>query len=221
MQFLPLTLRLPVYNSALGANTLPYCRPKVYVERYPRTYSQCSLLRVRPANQIQIGARHTFIGLWPSTKPFEAKLGCSAKLGVQSINDTWGYSRGYPTCCSRRPPNQCGCPIPGGGRKIVPPTTCRPGPIPPNPCVPVHHHGKDTWKRYKYIFFLFCLPLIIIQAMRALSHEMPHKGECRDYEYMRLRSKRFPWGQGEKSLFHNDHTNHLPGECVPPPLDCD
>ncbi|XP_059049426.1 uncharacterized protein LOC131844531 [Achroia grisella] len=133
-------------------------------------------------------------------------------------------SRRYSMCCPPRPPpGQCGCPsqVPGGGRGIVPPANCRPGPIAANPCMPQHYHGKDTWKKYKYIALFVCLPLIIVQGLRVLNNEPHQKDVCRDYEYMRIRTKRFPWGTGEKTFFHNDLVNHLPGDCEPPPLDCD
>lgn len=34
--------------------------------------------------------------------------------------------------------------------------------------------------------------------------------EFRKYPYMRIRHKRFPWGDGDKSLFHNPRVNALP-----------
>lgn len=132
-------------------------------------------------------------------------------------------SRCYSMCCpSGGKPSGCQPPIPGGGRKIVPPVTCRQGVnIPRNPCMPVYHHGKDTWKKFMYITLFISLPLIVIQTFRSLGEHPPHKTECRDYEYMRRRTKRFPWRDGAESLFHNPDVNYLPGECVPPLLDCD
>ncbi|XP_049887311.1 uncharacterized protein LOC126381843 [Pectinophora gossypiella] len=133
-------------------------------------------------------------------------------------------TRHYALCCPPRlPPGTCGCPslVPGGGRRIVPPADCRPGPIPYNPCRPIFHEGHDTYKTYKYIFFFFCVPLIITQMFRALSHSPPHKEPCRDYEYMRIRTKKYPWRDGNQTLFHNDHVNNLPEDCEPPLLDCD
>lgn len=146
-------------------------------------------------------------------------------LKIRNLRSLNNGFRHYSRCCPPQPPRgQCGCPppVPGAGRRIVPPADCRPGRVPPNPCMPKFHEGKNTWKKYRNIVFFISFPLIIAQAFHAFGHEVPPKGECRDYEYMRRRTKRFPWGKrGIKSLFHNDHTNHLPGECVPPPLDCD
>lgn len=133
--------------------------------------------------------------------------------------------RSYSLCCPpRKPTDQCGCPptVPGAGTEIKPPPECCcPCKIPPNPCCPLYHHGENTWKKYKYFALLVCFPLILFQSFNVSGHAPPCKGECRDYEYMRIRSKKFPWRDGVKSLFHNDRVNHLPGECVPPPLDCD
>uniref|UniRef100_A0A2A4JQ15 Uncharacterized protein n=1 Tax=Heliothis virescens TaxID=7102 RepID=A0A2A4JQ15_HELVI len=124
-------------------------------------------------------------------------------------------------CCAPRPP-RCGCPpSPGTVKRMAPPADCRPGPVPPNPCVP-KFPGKNVWRRYRNIVVFICFPLIIFQAFASLGHQTPSKTECREYEYMLRRTKRFPWGRrGIKSLFHNPRCNYLPGECGPPALDCD
>ncbi|CAF4784142.1 unnamed protein product [Pieris macdunnoughi] len=138
------------------------------------------------------------------------------------------FARKYSLCCPPRGPSkpgcQCGCPtcpMPGQGPKITPNPCCRPSIIPPNPCVPRFHHEKDSWKKYKFLTFFVGFPLIIIQGFICYNHTLPEKGECRDYEYMRIRNKKYPWRDGVQSFFHNDHVNHVPGECTPPPLDCD
>lgn len=92
--------------------------------------------------------------------------------------------------------------------------------VPPNPCAP-QPRGHDTWKSYKYFSLFVSLPVILAASLKVSKHKPDPKGECREYEYMLRRTKRFPWGNGAKSLFHNDHVNHLPGECRPPPIDCD
>lgn len=106
------------------------------------------------------------------------------------------------------------------GRRIVPPPECRPGPVPPNPCCP-QYPKKGIFKLYRSLFFFVCVPVIILQLLNVLSHEPCPKIPCRDYEYMRIRSKRFPWGEGVESFFHNEEVNHLPGECEPPPMICE
>jgi len=40
-------------------------------------------------------------------------------------------------------------------------------------------------------------------------HDKPRQ-EFVKYDYLRRREKRFPWGEGQKSLFHNPHVNPLP-----------
>merc|ERR1712136_545067 len=51
-----------------------------------------------------------------------------------------------------------------------------------------------------------CMLNVYLGAMQEEVHQVPFV----PYEHMRLRSKRFPWGEGQKSLFHNPHVNALP-----------
>lgn len=76
-----------------------------------------------------------------------------------------------------------------------------------------HHSQADaeaSQKLWKRISLYVAFPLIIIGSIdniRKLEHDRP---EFVPYEYMRIRTKRFPWGDGNHSLFHNPHTNPLP-----------
>lgn len=89
-------------------------------------------------------------------------------------------------------------------------------PIPYNPCCPgPGHKGHGGYQKYKVAFFTI-LPIIAIYTLYVMGGDEPHKKPCREYEFMRRRTKRFPWGDGNKSLYHNDHANNLPEECEPP-----
>jgi len=73
-------------------------------------------------------------------------------------------------------------------------------------------------KTWKMLTFLVGGPAIIFGHYMAFRpHFAPYPGEDPHarpdfvaYDYLRLRSKAFPWGDGNHTLFHNDHSNALP-----------
>lgn len=71
-----------------------------------------------------------------------------------------------------------------------------------------------SYKVYKSTFFLVALPTIL--ALTVFNYLRSKNEECDDrepfvkYEYLRRRTKRFPWGDGSKSFFHNPKVNPLP-----------
>ncbi|XP_023952728.1 cytochrome c oxidase subunit 6A1, mitochondrial [Bicyclus anynana] len=73
-------------------------------------------------------------------------------------------------------------------------------------------HGGG-WKLWKRLSIFVAGPAIGLGMVNAyLAHqEAPHeRPEFIAYDYLRIRTKRFPWGDGQKSLFHNPHVNPLP-----------
>lgn len=71
--------------------------------------------------------------------------------------------------------------------------------------------GHLLWKR---LTFFVALPAVGLGMLNAyLGHQEDHdkpRPEFVKYDYLRVRTKRFPWGDGNKSLFHNPHVNALP-----------
>jgi len=73
-------------------------------------------------------------------------------------------------------------------------------------------HSDAGWKMWKNGFFFVAVPVIILGHINAFAfgdHE--ERPEYIDYDHLRIRSKKFPWGDGNHSLFHNSHTNAIPG----------
>ncbi|KAK2898810.1 hypothetical protein QQF64_031868 [Cirrhinus molitorella] len=74
-------------------------------------------------------------------------------------------------------------------------------------------HGEQAAKTWKILSFVVALPGVAVCMLNTYlriqqhSHEQP---EFVPYSHLRIRSKRFPWGDGNKSLFHNSHVNALP-----------
>nr|CAH0101832.1 unnamed protein product [Daphnia galeata] len=74
---------------------------------------------------------------------------------------------------------------------------------------------KDGWKMWRTLTYVVALPgvaLCMLNVYLGLDDAEAHSAPpFVAYDYMRIRNKRFPWGDGQKSLFHNPHVNALPG----------
>ncbi|KAF2351512.1 Cytochrome c oxidase subunit VIa, partial [Trinorchestia longiramus] len=68
--------------------------------------------------------------------------------------------------------------------------------------------GMKQWRLASYLVAFPAVALCMVNAY--LSHEDHGRPEFIPYEHLRIRTKRFPWGDGQKSLFHNPHVNALP-----------
>ncbi|XP_076066713.1 cytochrome c oxidase subunit 6A2, mitochondrial-like [Oratosquilla oratoria] len=73
-----------------------------------------------------------------------------------------------------------------------------------------HAGGAKQWKLLSY---LVAIPGVALCMLNCYLHEMEgghERPEFVAYEHLRMRTKRFPWGDGQKSFFHNSHLNALP-----------
>ncbi|CAG8514315.1 10676_t:CDS:2 [Acaulospora morrowiae] len=83
----------------------------------------------------------------------------------------------------------------------------------------VEEHAKGTEKLWKNICIYVCVPALVLSAGNSYRLEQQHKehkehkgahstSERPPYQYQRIRNKPFPWGDGDKTLFHNPEINH-------------
>ena len=86
-----------------------------------------------------------------------------------------------------------------------------------------HGHNPDLWRR---IFYFVCCPAIVLCMINTYLEEVEHwahykRAEFRPMEYLRIRTKKFPWKDGNHTLFHNPVVNPLPDgwERLPPELE--
>lgn len=71
--------------------------------------------------------------------------------------------------------------------------------------------GYKVWKRLSFFVAMPAVGLCMLNAYLKHQEEHDHpRQEFVKYDYLRRREKRFPWGEGNKSLFHNPHVNALP-----------
>ncbi|XP_055986977.1 cytochrome c oxidase subunit 6A1, mitochondrial [Sorex fumeus] len=77
-----------------------------------------------------------------------------------------------------------------------------------------HAHGEEgsarMWKALTYFVALPGVAVSMLNVFLKSQHEEHERPEFVAYPHLRIRSKPFPWGDGNHTLFHNSHVNPLP-----------
>ena len=82
-----------------------------------------------------------------------------------------------------------------------------------------HHANPELWRK---IWYFVCIPAITLSMINTYLEEKEHwehytRPEFVPMEYLRIRNKKFPWGDGNHTLFHNPLVNPLPTGWEPLP----
>ncbi|BFY97971.1 hypothetical protein BsWGS_01011 [Bradybaena similaris] len=65
-------------------------------------------------------------------------------------------------------------------------------------------------ERLKYLFMAGALAVALLHVFVYSTRKHQERPEFVAYEYLRIRNRPFPWGDGNHTLFHNCEVNALP-----------
>ncbi|XP_013871034.1 cytochrome c oxidase subunit 6A1, mitochondrial [Austrofundulus limnaeus] len=75
-------------------------------------------------------------------------------------------------------------------------------------------HDADSVGTWRKLTWFVALPMVGVcmlnTYLKAKEHANDQPPEFVPYSHLRIRTKRFPWGDGNHSFFHNPHMNPLP-----------
>ena len=79
-------------------------------------------------------------------------------------------------------------------------------------------HSVKALVMWRNISYFVAVPALLFLGVNSYLKEMAHfkhleehgREEYRQFTHLALRTKPFPWGDGNHTLLHNPHTNALP-----------
>ncbi|KAI0521104.1 cytochrome c oxidase, subunit VIa [Xylaria bambusicola] len=81
----------------------------------------------------------------------------------------------------------------------------------------IKHHAASTTELWRKISIYAVIPVLILSGVNAYNlwnehwehwEHMPPLEERVEYPYQNIRTKNFPWGDGDKTLFWNSKVNY-------------